>query len=101
MPEVMGSISAVRFNGTPVAGEILTCDLIRYEMVFGPPSETLTVPEQARLAWIIAQRLARTGDLNVDVPGDFDTFLDGVDFPAADAAPKASPRRRPRSSSPK
>ena len=101
MPEVMGSISAVRFNGTPIAGEILTCDLIRYEMLWGPPSATLTVPEQARLAWVIAQRLARTGELAADIPADFDAFLDGVDFPAVDAAPKAPPRRRPRSSSQK
>jgi hypothetical protein len=101
MPEVMGSISAVRFNGTPIVGEILTCDLIRYEMVFGPPAETLTVPEQARMAWVIAQRLARTGGLAADVPADFEAFLDDVDFPPAGAAPKAPPRRRPRSSSQK
>lgn len=104
MPTVMGSIS-FRFSDQPVDVELVTADLVRYEMRWGPPPATLTIPEQAQMAHVVMLRLQRQG-MRAEVPEDYDTFLDGIDFPPA-AEPKASPvgkarpRTRPRSSSPK
>ena len=104
MPTVMGSIT-FHFNDVSVDTDLVTADLVRYEMRWGPPPPLLTIPEQAQMAHVVMLRLQRQGQ-HEGVPADFDSFLDGVDFPPVAVTPKRAagkgqPRNRPRSSSPK